>query len=217
MKFSLSIGLLALTLAVPVSAADESREKQMLRRMQQQMQQIDQARTQAEQDKATALADKDALAQEVAGLKSRAAQLSGERAARSRAERELKMLQAERDALQEKLAATEASLLESQTLQRTTADTLARTEAARKQTDLQLADTRHEMQQCRTHNVALYGLSREMMTKYRDKSCQDALVQAEPFTGLKNVEVENLLETWRDRADQDRLSRAADPAAVSVP
>ncbi len=28
--------------------------------------------------------------------------------------------------------------------------------------------------------------------------CQDALAQAEPFTGLKRVEVENLLESWRD-------------------
>jgi hypothetical protein len=54
-----------------------------------------------------------------------------------------------------------------------------------------------------------------MMAKYRDKTCQDALAQAEPFTGLKRVEVENLLETWRDRADQARLS--VDDAAAARP
>jgi hypothetical protein len=45
-----------------------------------------------------------------------------------------------------------------------------------------------------------------MMTKYRDKTCQDALVQAEPFSGIRKVQIENLLESWRDAADRERLS-----------
>jgi hypothetical protein len=67
----------------------------------------------------------------------------------------------------------------------------------------------HNLQVCQTHNGQLYAIGREMMQKYRDKSCQDALAQAEPFTGLKKVEVENLLETWRDQADRARLSDVA--------
>jgi hypothetical protein len=54
-----------------------------------------------------------------------------------------------------------------------------------------------------------------MMTKYRDKTCQDALAQAEPFTGLKRVEVEKLLEIWRDHADEARL--AGDESVATRP
>ena len=50
-----------------------------------------------------------------------------------------------------------------------------------------------------------------MMDKYRDKSCQDALAQVEPFTGLKKVEVENLLEAWRDKLDREKLGAAGQP------
>jgi hypothetical protein len=65
------------------------------------------------------------------------------------------------------------------------------------------------LQQCRSQNGQLYSLSSEMMAKYRDKTCQDALAQAEPFTGIKKVEIENLLEVWRDQADRARLSDVA--------
>lgn len=197
--------LLATTATTPVSA-NESREKQMLRRVQQQMQQVEQARIQAEQERAAALADKDKLERELDAAKAIGRKLAGERAARNRAERTLKTLQAEVDVLKAKLADTEARLADTQAKLQTSSQMLAQTESAKKQTESQLASTRQDLGQCRTHNGRLYSLSRDMMTKYRDKTCQDALAQAEPFTGLKRVEVENLLETWRDAADRERLS-----------
>ncbi|MBV5325829.1 MAG: hypothetical protein J0626_11550 [Rhodospirillaceae bacterium] len=192
-------------------AAGDSREKQMLRRMQQQVQQLDQARAQAEQDKAAALADKDALAREVETLRSSSAAAKREHAARIRLEGELKTVQAELETLKAKLADTEKRLADSQALQQTTAQALAQTESAKKRTEGELAGKTKDLQVCRTNNGALYGLGREMMQKYRDKSCQDALAQAEPFTGLKKVEVENLLEAWRDSLDREKLGAAAAP------
>jgi hypothetical protein len=85
---------------------------------------------------------------------------------------------------------------------------LAQIESAKKQSEQQLADKRQELKQCRTHNGSLYLLGREMMQKYHDKSCQDALAQAEPFSGLKKIEVENLMETWRDQLDREKLGAA---------
>ena len=205
--------LLATLVSLPAQAADESRERQMLRRVQQQMQQLEQARALAEQDKAAALADKDKLERELEQAKVAGRKLARERAARGRAEGALKAAQDEIAALKSTLAATEAKLADTQMKLQATAQTLAQTESARKQTESQLAGTRQDLGQCRTHNGRLYSLSREMMTKYRDKTCQDALAQAEPFTGLKRVEVENLLETWRDAADRERLS--AREAAVT--
>lgn len=205
--------LIATLAAAPVWA-DESRERQMLRRVQQQMQQVEQARVLAEQEKAAALADKDKLERELEQAKATGRKLSRERAARGRAERDLKAVQSELDLLKAKLTDTEAKLADTQAKLQATTQTLAQTESAKKQTESQLAGTQQNLGQCRTHNGRLYTLSREMMTKYRDKTCQDALAQAEPFTGLKRVEIENLLETWRDAADRERVSEAGPDAGV---
>jgi chromosome segregation ATPase len=205
MKHWVSFLLLAGLVSAPAWATNESREKQMLRRMQQQVQQIEQARAQAEQDKLAALADKAAAETEVKKLGATERKLSTEQAARGRAESGLKSAQSELEALKARLVETEKKLADSVALQRATADKLAQTESAKKQSELQLADNRQDLKQCRTHNGSLYTLGREMMQKYHDKSCQDALAQAEPFTGLKQIEVENLMETWRDQLDRDRL------------
>jgi chromosome segregation ATPase len=207
---SLLLAMMALATS-PSWAANDSREKQLLRRMQQQVQQLDQARALAEQEKATALADMENLQRELNKLKAVKRQLTSERLARKRVERELKALQTVLEASKTRMAETEAKLADSQAQQRATAHTLAQTESAKKQTETQLAGTRQDLKQCQTHNGRLYGLGREMMQKYRDKSCQDALAQAEPFTGLKKVEVENLLETWRDQLDREKLSTAVKP------
>jgi len=213
-RFVLSLLLVTMT-GAPAWAANESREKQMLRRMQQQVQQIDQARAQAVQEKAVALADKDTTERQLEKIRSGEAtskrQLASERAARSRAEADLKALRAESDALKARLAATEKQLADSVALQGATAQTLAQVESAKKQTEGHLAAKAHDLQVCQTHNGQLYAIGREMMQKYRDKSCQEALAQAEPFTGLKKVEVENLLETWRDRLDREKLGAIGQP------
>lgn len=209
---TLSLLLVMMALATsPSWAANDSREKQMLRRMQQQVLQIEQARAQAEQEKAAALADKETAERELEKFDATKRQLAGERAARRRMEAELKAVQTENDALKTRLADTEKQLADSVALQRATAQTLAQTESAKKQTEGELSGTVRDLQSCQTHNGSLYTLGREMMQKYRDKSCQDALAQAEPFTGLKKVEVENLLEIWRDRLDREKLGANGKP------
>lgn len=203
--------LLAGLFATPGWAADDSREKQMLRRMQQQLQQTEQARAQAEQEKNTALADKAAAERELEKLGAAKRQLAGEQTARGRAESGLKASQAELEALRLRLAETEKKLADSMALQRATAEKLAQAESTRKQTEQQLAGNRDELKLCRTHNGGLYTLGREMIRKYHDKTCQDALAQSEPFSGIRQTEVENLMETWRDQLDRDKLSAAGQP------
>ena len=210
MKNTLMLALIATLATTPAWAAKDSREKQMLNRMRQQVQQSEQALTQAEQEKAAALAGKDTAEHELKKARSDSGaakrQLADERAARSRLEGDLKALQAETDKLKAHLADTEKQLADSVALQRATAQKLAQVESAKKQTDGELAGKSDDLQVCETHNGQLYAIGREMMRKYRDKSCGDALAQAEPFTGLKKIEVENLLETWRDKLDKEKLS-----------
>ena len=96
-------------------------------------------------------------------------------------------------------------LTQSNTVNQASAQKLVELESLKRQTDSQLAGKEKDFDMCQTHNGRLYEIGREMMQKYRDKTCQDALAQAEPFTGIKKVEVENLLETWRDRLDREQL------------
>lgn len=212
MKLFVLIALMVTLNTAPAWAAKESREKQMLRRLQQQMQQIDQTRAVAEQEKAAALAAKETAERELDKILSDTAstkrQLAGERSTRSRMERELQAAHTERDALKVRLADTEKQLADSVAVQRATAQTLAQIESEKKQTTTRLSGKEEDLNVCKNHNDKLYVISREMMQKYRDKSCRDALAQAEPFTGLKKVEVENLLETWRDRLDKEKLGGA---------
>jgi len=209
---TLSLLLAMMVLATsPTWAANDSREKQMLRRMQQQVQQIEQARAQAEEEKAAALADKETAERELEKFGATKRQLAAERAVRSRMEARLEAVQTENDTLKTRLAGTEKQLADSVALQQATAQRLAQTESAKKHTEGELSGMVRDLQSCQSHNGSLYTLGREMMQKYRDKSCQDALAQAEPFTGLKKVEVENLLETWRDRLDREKLSAGGKP------
>jgi hypothetical protein len=46
------------------------------------------------------------------------------------------------------------------------------------------------------------------MTRFEQKSCNEILVQKEPLFGLKRVEIENLLEEYRDKLDEQKLIKA---------
>lgn len=52
-------------------------------------------------------------------------------------------------------------------------------------------------QQCAGDNVKLYETNLELIDLYKDKSAWDAFVQAEPFTQLKRVEIENIAQQYR--------------------
>ena len=210
MKKLVLILILAGWVAAPAWAAGESRERQMLRRLQQQMQQINQALTQAEQEKATALADKEQAERELENVRSDTVsarrQLTGERTARNRMERDVLALKTEKKALETRVADLEKQVADSAIQQRAHVQTITQAEAQARQVASTLGRTEETLNTCQKHNSELYAIGRELMVKYREKSCRDALLEAEPFTGLKKVEVENLLEIWRDRLDREKLS-----------
>lgn len=210
--------LALIALLAPPTWAAESREKQQLRRLQSQMQQIDAARALAETERTAALADREALERERDALRAEhaatAQQLASERAARVAAETRLTALGVEQSTLRQRMVETEnASTGLSQKLAQTE-QALARTQASNKIAESELTARGERLQRCSGNNWQLAGLARELMAKYRDKGCIDALAQAEPFTGTRKVEVENLLEVWRDRVEASELpAPAGAPAA----
>ncbi|WP_374088460.1 hypothetical protein [Methylomicrobium lacus] len=53
--------------------------------------------------------------------------------------------------------------------------------------------------QCSANNQALIGVNREILDKYRNQGFWDKLAEAEPFTGIGQVEAENVAEAYQFR------------------
>jgi septal ring factor EnvC (AmiA/AmiB activator) len=64
---------------------------------------------------------------------------------------------------------------------------------------------------CYGNNKQLLELNREILARYENKGVFDALRQQEPFTGLKQVEVENLVQDYRYKLDDLTVDAPAGP------
>jgi chromosome segregation ATPase len=203
--------LMASTAALAQQAPDKqaSREREMLRRAQA-------AQKQAEDAKAVLEQERSKLDAEAKAAKAQVAKTSGAVAReRKRADelqvsldavtKERSSLEKDKDVLGTRLADTEARLKE-------TLAELARTRASLAAREKELAGVQQVAAQqarsirtCEDKNLKLYGVATEVMGKYRDQGVWDAMKRKEPFTGLRQVEVENLLEEYRDRASEARV------------
>ena len=138
---------------------------------------------------------------------------------------ELAQSTAQRQATEQELGQYKAKMLELVAKFRETIQKLRETEtegATAKQT---LATREHDLQACVDHNLALYHLNDEVLTHFDRQGLWSRVAQAEPFTKIKRVQNENLIDDYRSRA-QDQLTpspkpngadRGAAPAASPEP
>ena len=85
-------------------------------------------------------------------------------------------------------------------------DVLKRTVVQRNRLEVDLEDTTAARDDCEFKNRKLYEANVEMTRLYEAKGTDDALAQREPFTGLKQAEIENLLEEYRRKIAQFEVS-----------
>lgn len=62
---------------------------------------------------------------------------------------------------------------------------------------------------CYGNNKQLLSVNRELLAAYRSKGVFDAMRQNEPFTGIKEVEVENLVQDYRYKLDDLTVNEPA--------
>ena len=62
-----------------------------------------------------------------------------------------------------------------------------------------------EITACETKNLKLYEYNVDLLGRYEGKGFVDVIRQREPLTGLKGVEMENLLEEYRDKLDDQKI------------
>ncbi|MCI0749540.1 MAG: hypothetical protein L0Y32_03190 [Nevskiales bacterium] len=145
-------------------------------------------------------------------------QLSGERDAlqseNAKLKAELEALKAKSDGAQRKSRETTTAL--SGRLEETQA-LLDRTLAEKGQLEQTATERGQQLEQCATKNARLHELNSELLQRYADKGVFDALVQREPLTGLKQVELENRVQDLQDKLDEQRVVTGQTSQAVTPP
>ena len=189
-----------------------SREREALRRAQQQVQQIRQEKTALEEKLATfeqerkaLIQEKEKLARQIDGAQART---KSESAKGQQLQLTLDALTQDKQTLQAKTAELDQRLAELTSKHASTERELAQTQEQKKQAQSTLLARDQHVASCEDKNISLYRYGRDLIGQCRDDSATDAVLRLEPFTGIKRVAIENLLEEYRDKLDSQKLSSA---------
>ncbi|MDN5836349.1 MAG: DNA repair protein [Nitrosospira sp.] len=183
---------------VAASAAatkDQKRERQALRRMQQQLNEAQQQKSALDEEKAVleetlkkTQGETETQKRSAASAAAKASRLAKDIEAANTEKTELRTQLDEAGKRNEELAS------QSRQLEQDLKDTAVALEKQNEQRKL-----------CEANNAELYRIGRELVDWYTSKGPVNAMLEAEPFTGMKRVEMENLLENYRDKLEGQRL------------
>jgi chromosome segregation ATPase len=113
---------------------------------------------------------------------------------------------AQRDALAQELKRTKDQMDVLIGKFRETINTLREIETDRAVTKQTLATRSAELKVCIDRNLALYKLDEEVLTRLDQESVWSRIAESEPFTKIKRVQLENLIDDYRNRAEDQRVS-----------
>lgn len=199
-KASLANILLALALGMTHAHAEAPTTQAALARAQGMLKQLNEAKQQLEIENAKLKASNAGLEQLIRHAKLETAERESDLASRSK----------ERDSAKQSLVRVEkrneqitARLEEVVAKYKESARTLQQTATDNEQLQRDLASVRGELANATSKNLALYQSSRTIMAKFKHKPRWTTLLQAEPFTGIKQVEIEDAVENYdRDMSEQ---------------
>jgi chromosome segregation ATPase len=178
----------------------------------QQMQQLASERT-------TLQAENDKLKKQLADLtKDRDALKAGQQTVDRRAKESAAALQhsnAQRETVDQELTQTKAKMQELIAKFRETLTKMRDIETENTATKQTLAKREHELSSCVDRNVGLYKLNDEILTHLDRKSSGlgSCMASTEPFTKIKRVRNENLVDDYRGRAQDLQVPPQVKPAA----
>ncbi len=79
----------------------------------------------------------------------------------------------------------------------------------------EIARLDRELKLCATNNVALSELGYEVLAKYEDKGFWDRVGQKEPFTKIKKVQIENLVDDYKYKIEDQEYSLPKESEKIS--
>jgi chromosome segregation ATPase len=221
-RFAKLVVLMLFAAVVLPVRAQQDREREALRRAQQ-------AVSRLQQENAGLQREKLELQQKLEQTEGALKKAQGEAGRLRRASKALQVAEKDNTELQGKLAQTEARLKDTaQTsreqiagLRKQLQDAQAMLEATRRDGqqaagklsfDLGAQTTRAEV--CEDKNRKLYSVTADLIERYQEnRGAWEKFLISEPFTGLKSVEVENLLDEMRTKAEDNRIEPAIGAAA----
>jgi chromosome segregation ATPase len=123
----------------------------------------------------------------------------------------------QRTATEQQLEQTKAKMQELVAKFRDTVQTLRQIEMEGSAAKRDLATRDQQLKVCVEHNVALYQISGEVLTHLEHDSVWAHIERAEPFTRIKRVQLENLVDDYKARADDARVKPGSVPPPTSPP
>ncbi|MEW5802451.1 MAG: hypothetical protein AB1847_10170 [bacterium] len=90
----------------------------------------------------------------------------------------------------------------------------------KKTLESEVEKVRQKLGQCEAHNARLCAIADELINKYQTKGLVNTLLQKEPFTQIRRVEVDELMQEYHDKIEQQKLHGAsgkAGSASSSLP
>ena len=100
---------------------------------------------------------------------------------------------------------------------RETIQTLRQVESENTVSQQKLTQRDSELKVCVDRNVALYKLNEEVLTRFEHQSVWSRAAAAEPFTRIKRARLENLVDEYKAKADDQRVTPEVLKAAASAP
>lgn len=122
------------------------------------------------------------------------------------ADRALQLTTAERGNLESELTQTKTRMQELVARFRETAQALRDVETERASFKQSLTEANQQLVACNDKNAALFALNGEVLTKLEDQGFWSRASRAEPFTRIKRTQLENLVDEYAARAQEQRIS-----------
>jgi chromosome segregation ATPase len=119
----------------------------------------------------------------------------------------------ERDALEAELNKTRGSMQELITKFRDMGQTLRDVETERTSLKQAYAARNKELETCAAGNDELYKLNDEVLTYFGDQGFWKRAGNLEPFTRLRRVQLDNIIEQYRYRAEDQKISATPEAGA----
>jgi chromosome segregation ATPase len=179
----------------------------------QQMQQLASERTSLQAENAKLKKDLEGMRKERDTLKS--AQQALDRRAKT-SEVSLKDDIARRESTEQELAQTKEKTQQLIAKFREVAQALRDSETQQAATKQTLATSDQALKTCVDHNLAFYKLNQEVLARLENQTLWARVAATEPFTRVKRNQLENLVDDYKAKADDQLLAPAGSPGSPSA-
>lgn len=212
-----SAAMLAGVLMQPVAAQTARSGGGQNTQLMQQLQQLASERTSMQAEQARLKKELEDVKKERDALKAAQAGAAANQRARAESEAAVTRATREKESVEGELTRTKARMEDIITKFRETVATLREVETDRTTAKQAVVRQEQELKACTAANDGLYKLNDEVLTHFADQGFWSGLARAEPFTRLKRVQLENLLDSYKTRAQDAQYVPGMTPPVAPPP